>query len=110
MQFLGFVADTTAKDEVHGPCMDENDVNTSLELKEFDDNADGDDAVEEHSTHWHVAVPTVDVVNDGNLLDVKIVLAAFPCFLEFEALLDMSNYILLAAVVAAVVSFEYLGI
>jgi hypothetical protein len=76
--FLFSVMDTLVKDAGRVPCMDEDDVNTSLELKELDDNADDDDdAVEVHSTRWDVKVPVVDAVNDGNLPDVEVALPYF---------------------------------
>lgn len=78
LQFLFSVMDTLVKDVGHVPCMDEDDVNTSLELEEFDDNADGDDdAGEVHSNHWDEKIPVVDAVNDGNLPDVGVALPYF---------------------------------
>lgn len=78
--FLVFVVDTSVKGVVHGSCMDEDDVNTSLEVKSFDDTADGDDdAVAVHNNRWGVIVPTVDAGNDdGNSADVMAVKCVLP--------------------------------
>ena len=104
--FLVFEEDTFVTGVVRGAYMNELDADTSLERTEVGENADGDDVVVVHSTHWYATALVVDAVHYDNFLDV-VPVVVLPGFAVLEASLDTSNHNRRAVVLAEVAGFEY---